>query len=137
VSRLDRSTRRTILAWGAVLGGMNCAFYLAIARLPLGTVAAIEFVPVIGLAALGSRTRRNLIALAVAVPGIYLLTKVVFVGSPLGVVFAIANATGFAAYIAIGHRVAQAGARTGIDALAAAMLVAAVIVTPIGGAAAL
>src|SRR5213595_3797841 len=48
-----------LLAWGAVLAVMNVCFYLAIARLPLGTVAAIEFVPVVGLAALGVRSRRN------------------------------------------------------------------------------
>ena len=32
---------------------MNVCFYSAISRLPLGTVAAIEFLPVIALAALG------------------------------------------------------------------------------------
>src|SRR3954465_7750087 len=39
---LDADGRRTLLAWGAVLAFMNCCFYEAIARLPLGTVAAIE-----------------------------------------------------------------------------------------------
>ena len=42
-----------ILSLGAVLAVMNACFYLAIDRLPLGTVAAIEFLPVIALAALG------------------------------------------------------------------------------------
>jgi inner membrane transporter RhtA len=32
---------RLLIAWGAVLAVMNCCFYLAIDRLPLGTVAAI------------------------------------------------------------------------------------------------
>ena len=45
--------------WGVVLAVMNCCFYLAIDRLPLGTVAAIEFLPVIALAALGARSPRN------------------------------------------------------------------------------
>ena len=45
-----------VLAWGATLAAMNCCFYEAIARLPLGTVAAIEFLPVIALAALGARS---------------------------------------------------------------------------------
>src|SRR6059036_2467199 len=40
--RLDHPMRRTLLAWGAVLAVMNCCFYMAIDRLPLGTVAAIE-----------------------------------------------------------------------------------------------
>src|SRR6059058_1388570 len=34
--------KRLLVAWGAVLAVMNCSFYLAIDRLPLGTVAAIE-----------------------------------------------------------------------------------------------
>src|SRR3954447_13380701 len=67
---------RLLAAWGAVLAGMNACFYTAIDRLPLGTVAAIEFLPVIVLAALGARTPRNAAALALAVPGVYLLTGV-------------------------------------------------------------
>src|ERR671934_440985 len=35
--------RATIAALGAILALMNACFYLAIARLPLATVAAIEF----------------------------------------------------------------------------------------------
>src|SRR6188508_3820599 len=64
---LDGRERRLILAFGATLGVMNGCFYLAIERLPLGTVAAIEFLPVIALAALGARTVRNALALVVAV----------------------------------------------------------------------
>jgi inner membrane transporter RhtA len=119
---------RTVLAWGAVLAAMNCCFYEAIARLPLATVAAIEFLPVIALAALGARTPRNAAALALAVPGVYLLTGVHLEGEPLGVALAIANAGLFAGYIVLAHR---ASADAGIDALAAAMVVAAVLVTPV------
>src|SRR5688572_1408873 len=72
----DREGRRLLLGWGAVLGVMNACFYLAIDRLPLGTVAAIEFLPVIVLAAIGLRSARNVAALCVAVPGVYLLTGV-------------------------------------------------------------
>ena len=134
---LDGTTKRLIVTWGVVLAVMNCSFYLAIARLPLGTVAAIEFLPVIALAAAGSRTMRNGAALALAVVGVYLLTDVVLAGEPLGVALAFLNAGLFAAYIALGHRVAQRGAGAGIDALAAAMLVAAIAVTPVAGLAAL
>ena len=134
---LDSTTQRLVLGWGLVLAVMNCSFYLAISRLPLGTVAAIEFLPVIAMAAAGSRTIRNLAALALAVVGVYLLTDVVLQGEPIGVALAFLNAGLFAAYIALGHRVAQRGARAGIDALAMAMLVAAAVVTPVAGPAAL
>src|SRR3954468_13065998 len=130
---LDRPGRRLLLAWGAVLAVMNCCFYLAIDRLPLGTVAAIEFLPVIVLAALGARTPRNVLALGLAVPGVYLLTNVPFDGEPLGVAFAFANAVLFALYIVLGHRVAQRGAGGGIDGLGASMLIALVVVTPLAG----
>ena len=122
-----------LIAWGAVLAVMNCVFYSAIDRLPLGTVAAIEFLPVIVLAAIGMRTPRNLVALAMAVAGVYLLTDVVLEGEPLGVALAAVNAVLFALYIVLGAKVAERGAGAGIDALAASMLIAAVVVTPIGG----
>ncbi len=130
---LDRSGRRLLIGWGAVLALMNACFYVAIDRLPLGTVAAIEFLPVIALAALGARSTRNLAALALAVPGVYLLTGVQFEGEPLGVALAFANALLFAIYIVLAHRVARHEAISGIDGLAASMLIAAVVVTPMGG----
>jgi inner membrane transporter RhtA len=132
-TRQDRDGRRLLLAWGAVLAIMNAAFYVAVSRLPLGTVAAIEFLPVIALAALGARTPRNAGALALAVPGVYLLTNVQLTAEPLGLVFAFANAVLFALYIVLADRVAKRAQLSGIDGLAASMLVAAVVVTPIGG----
>ncbi|MGI5285231.1 EamA family transporter [Nonomuraea polychroma] len=133
LARLDAEGRRTIIAWGAVLAAMNVCFYLAIARVPLGTVAAIEFLPVIVLAALGARTPRNLVALVAAVGGVYALTGIRPAGEPLGLVFAFANAALFAAYIVLAHRTARRlRGVSGIDGLAAAMLVAGVFVAPVG-----
>jgi inner membrane transporter RhtA len=124
---------RTVLAWGLVLALMNCCFYTAIDRLPLATVAAIEFLPVILLAAIGARTRRNFAAIALAVPGVYLLTGVQLEAEPLGVALALANAGLFAAYIVLAHRVASDDTIEGIDGLAGAMLIALVAVTPMAG----
>jgi inner membrane transporter RhtA len=129
----DRDGRRLLLAWGAVLAIMNACFYVAVSRLPLGTVAAVEFLPVIALAALGARTPRNAAALLLAVPGVYLLTNVQLAVQPLGLVFAFTNALLFALYIVLADRVAKRAQLGGIDGLAAAMLVAAVVVTPLGG----
>jgi inner membrane transporter RhtA len=129
--------RRLLLAWGAVLAVMNACFYTAIDRLPLGTVAAIEFLPVIVLAALGARSLRNAVALALAVPGVYVLTGVQVAVEPVGLVFAFANAALFALYIVLADRVAKRDRLAGVDGLAMSMLVAAVAVTPIGLAQAL
>ena len=130
---LDREGRRVLLRWGAVLAVMNACFYESIARLPLGTVAAIEFLPVIALAALGARNRRNGLALVLAVAGVYLLTDVRLEGEPLGVAFAFANAILFSLYIVLAHRVSRLGGLGSVDGLAASMLIAAAVVTPIGG----
>ena len=89
------------------------------------------------LAVLGARTGRNLAALALAVAGVYLLTDVALDGDPLGVAFAFVNAALFAAYIIVSHRAAQNGSVPGIDLLGMAMLIAAVVATPIGAWAAL
>jgi inner membrane transporter RhtA len=127
------AARRAVVGMGAVLALMNPCFYLAIARLPLATVAAIEFVPVLALAALGARSPRNATALVAAGAGVYLLTDVRLGGQPLGFVFAFANAALFASYIVLAHRVSRLDGVTGIDGLAAAMMIAVVVVTPIGG----
>jgi inner membrane transporter RhtA len=133
----DGDGKRLLLAWGAVLAVMNCCFYLAIDRLPLGTVAAIEFLPVIALAAIGARTVRNAFALLLAVPGVYLLTGVRLEGEAPGIAFAFANAALFALYIVLAHRVSRLEQISGIDGLAASMLIAALVVTPLAGWAAL
>lgn len=134
---LDRKGTGLLVAWGGALALMNSCFYLAIDRLPLGTVAAIEFFPVVVLAVVGLRSVRNLAALALAVGGVWLLTDVRLAGSPIGFAFAFANAGLFAAYIVLGHQAAGRGAASGIDRLAAAMLIALVVATPLGGWAAL
>jgi inner membrane transporter RhtA len=129
----DADGRRLLAAWGALLAVMNASFYLAIDRLPLGTVAAIEFLPVILLAALGARSARNAAALVLAVGGVALLSDVHLVAEPLGLALAFANAALFAGYIVLADRIAKRDGLSGIDGLAAAMLIAAVVVTPLGG----
>src|SRR5262247_2605941 len=124
--------RTTLLALGAALGLMNACFYQAIARLPLGTVGAIEFVGPILLAACGARTPRNITALALAASGGWILTGVRFSGEPLGFLFAFANCALFMLYIVLGHRIARDGSAAGIDRLGMAMLIALVTVSPIG-----
>jgi inner membrane transporter RhtA len=124
--------RRVLLALGATLGAMNATFYLAIARLPLGTVGGIEFLGPILLAALGTRTPRNVCALVLAVAGVWLLTDVRLAGEPLGFIFAFANCVLFMLYVTLGHRIARDGGAAGIDRLGAAMLIALLVVSPIG-----
>jgi inner membrane transporter RhtA len=137
VRDLSPSARRTLIALGAVLAVMNSAFYLAVDRLPLSTVGAIEFVGPVILAAAGTRTRRNAGSLALTIAGVGTITVIRVAGHPLGFVFAFANCALFMLYIVLGHRIADAGRPSaGVDRLGAAMLIAAVTATPwgLGGA---
>lgn len=140
---LTARQRRVLFGLGAVLACMNTLFYLAIARLPLSTVGAIEFLGTIVLAAAGTRTQRNLAALILAVGGVAALTDIRLTQQPLGFAFAFGNCGLFVLYIILGHRIAITGPSgapsdpqrqpmSGIDQLGAAMLVAAVAATPIG-----
>ncbi|RWK42600.1 DMT family transporter [Mesorhizobium sp.] len=129
-ARADRPTRLLLLAFGACLGVMNCSFYLALDRMPISLVAAIEFVGTIGVALVGVRSPRNLAALAVAVTGTLLLIDVKWSSDPIGLFWAFLNGALFVGYIVLAHRIAGAG--DGIAGLGAAMAVACLIVLPIG-----
>ena len=132
-ARLSARDKAIIVALGAVLATMNTLFYEAIARLPLATVGAIEFLGPIALAAWGVRTRRNLVALLLAAVGVYVLTDVRIEGEPLGYVFAFANCALFMGYIILGHRISAGGAGvSGIDRLGCAMLAATTVALPFG-----
>ena len=143
LQRLTRRQRWVLLALGVVLAAMNSLFYLAIDRLPLSTVGAIEFLGIVILAAVGTRTRRNVLALVLAVGGVAALTNIRIVNEPLGFVFAFANCALFMLYVILGHKIANskitntsddAGRTTlsGIDQLGAAMIIAALVATPFG-----
>ncbi len=131
-AELGAGERRIVIALGFVLAIMNVCFYLAIDRLPLATVGTIEFLGPIALAAFGVRTMRNFAALLLACGGVFLLTNMRISGEPIGYIFAFANCALFVLYILLGHRIAATGGRGGVERLAMAMLVASIVVTPIG-----
>ena len=144
LGRLSAAERWNLVALGVVLAVMNSVFYLAVDRLPLSTVGAIEFLGTVILAAAGARIRRNAGALLLTTAGVVIITSIRITGHPLGFVFAFANCVLFMLYIVLGHRMANAGGReaadpgrtASIDRLAGAMAIAAVTATPwgLGGA---
>lgn len=123
-----------ILFWllGACLALMNSTFYLAINRLPLSLVAAIEFIGTIAIALFGLRSIHNYIALLLATIGVFVLTGFHWASDPLGLTYAIVNGLLFMSYIVLGHRIARQGAGEGVGRLGAAMAAAFVVVMPIG-----
>jgi inner membrane transporter RhtA len=121
---------RLVVAFGLTVGVMNLTFYLAIARIPLGTAVAIEFLGPIAVAAAGSRTWRDAGALALAVTGVVILADVRLSAAPLGVALALAAGGCWALYIVLGHRLAREPGIRPQDGLAAGMAVGALALAP-------
>jgi len=121
--------RFLLIGLGACLAIMNTSFYLALDRLPMSLVAAMEFVGTIGVALYGLRTARNLTALALAV---FLLIDVKWSTDPLGLFWASLNGALFVGYIVLGHKISEGGASGGVERLGAAMAIAFVFIMPIG-----
>jgi inner membrane transporter RhtA len=128
-----------LVGFGVVLAAMNLAYYLSIERLPLGTAVAIQFLGPIAIAAAGTRTARDLLALLLAVAGIGLLLRIELelgaADAAGGVLIALAAAATWALYILLGRRVAARG--PGVDGLAIAMLIGTALTVPLGAPSAL
>lgn len=123
--------RRLLLAtvFGLATALMNVAYYEAIARLPLGTAVALEFCGPVLVAAVASRRARDVAAVVLAAAGVLLIADVRWAGSPSGVLWALAAAAMWAAYVLLGKRVARGG--NGIDEMAVGFTVAAVLLSPL------
>jgi inner membrane transporter RhtA len=131
----SRAQWRAVILFGMTLAGMNGFFYAAIARIPLGIAVTIEFLGPLALAAALSRRPRDLGWVLLALAGVVTLglTGRDGAGGPLdvaGIVFVLIAAVFWALYILAG---ARASAEVpGRGALAVAMTVAALVLTPGG-----
>ncbi len=132
IRKADRNGRLLLVGLGLCLAVMNTSFYLALDRLPMSLVAAMEFIGTIGVALYGLRSRRNAFALALAVLGVFILIDVKWSTDPLGLFWATLNAAMFVGYIFLGHKAAEGGASDGVERLGAAMWVALIILMPFG-----
>ncbi len=117
-------------AFGVATAVMNLCFYLAIDRLPLGTAVAIEFVGPVAVAAWWARTPRNALALVLTVAGVGLLAGIQAEANLSGVLYALAAAGCWAAYILLGARVSRL--ERGLDGLAIGLVIGAVAIAPVG-----
>jgi len=132
IRQADAPTRLLLLGLGICLAIMNTSFYLALDRLPMSLVAAMEFIGTIGVALYGLRTKRNVIALVLAITGVFVLIDVKWSTDPLGLLWSTLNAALFAAYIVLGHKAAESGASSGVERLGAGMSIAFLFLMPIG-----
>jgi inner membrane transporter RhtA len=128
----DRRMRMLLIALGLTLATMNIAFYLALERLPMSMVAAMEFLSTILIALYGLRSPRNLLALLLAAGGVLTLIGLDWSPDLAGLGFATLNAALFGVYIVLGHKAAQGGAGRGVETLGAAMAIAFLAAMPFG-----
>ena len=124
---LDRSALVTCVALGVVTAGVTMLFMAAVARLPLGTASALEFLGPLGVAVFRGRRAARIWPVLAGV-GVLLLTEPWHGGAdPLGVTFALAAAVCWAAYILLTQRVGDRV--SGLSGLAVSMPVAALVAT--------
>jgi inner membrane transporter RhtA len=130
-SAFTRSGFAACVALGTVTAGLTILFTEALARIPLGTAAALEFLGPLGVALLRGRGRARGWALLAAL-GVVLLTNPWQPDlDPAGVAFALAAAGCWAGYILLTQRVGDEV--TGLTGLGVSMPVAGLVAGLVAG----
>lgn len=126
-----RFSRRILIAavlLGVVTAGVTMLFMAAVARLPLGTAAALEFLGPLSVAVARTRGGRLLLWPALAAAGVLLLTQPWQGGAdPVGIACALGAAGCWACYILLTQAVGDE--LVGLQGLAVSLPVAGVVTT--------
>ncbi len=132
VAAFTWATFRVCVLLGVVTAAITLLFMAAIGRIPLGTASALEFLGPLGVAVLSGRGRDRMVWPGVAAIGVVLLTQPFGGGvDPIGVLYALGAAVGWACYIVLTQRVGDEVA--GINGLAVSMPVAGLVATVVAG----
>lgn len=129
---LARTDAISIFKYGVALGFMNLLFYMSLRTIPFGVAVAIEFCGPLTVAATSSRRKIDFVWLGLAVLGLGLLLPVDTGTQPLdpvGVIYALAAAVCWGAYIIFGKRVGHLHSG---QSVALGLTVAALAVVPFG-----
>ena len=131
--RFRRPILLAAIALGVVTSGVTMLFMAAVARMPLGTASALEFLGPLGVAVARGHGRRRLLWPGLAAVGVLVLTHPWQGGAgngqgPLGIAFALGAAACWAAYILLTQAVGDEVA--GLEGLAVSIPVAALVSTP-------
>ena len=126
--RLPRSTVAACVGLGVVTAGVTLLFMQAVARLPIGTASALEFLGPLSVAVLRGRGSGRWLWPLLAALGVLLLTEP-WSGraDPVGVAYALAAACCWAGYILLTQRVGDRVA--GLAGLSLSMPVAGLVAT--------
>ena len=128
----SRQAMPVILAYGLSLGTMNFVFYESLKTIPLGIAVGLEFTGPLAVALAASRRRIDLVWVALAVAGLVCLVPLDWSGvqlDPAGVGYALAAGLCWALYIIYGQK---AGRAHGATATTWGLLIAAIVIAPIG-----
>ena len=129
---MSRETLVACIALGVVTAGVTMLFMAAVARIPLGTASALEFLGPLGVAVARSRGGRLLLWPLLAAVGVLLLTEPWHGGADLvGVGYALSAALCWAAYILLTQRVGDEA--SGLQGLAVSLPVAGLVATVLVG----
>jgi inner membrane transporter RhtA len=127
-----------LAVFGATLGVMNLLFYSAIKTVPFGLAIAVEFTGPLAVALWSSKKPLDFVWIVLAVAGMGLILPLGNASGtdmqaaaidPVGIAYALGAGACWAVYIVVGQRVAD---RIGAFATPMGMLVAALLVTPVG-----
>ena len=127
-----------LVLFGATLGIMYLLFYNALKTVPFGLAIAVEFTGPLAVALWSSKKPLDFVWIVLAVAGMGLILPLgntlganlqTDAIDPLGIAYALGAGACWAVYIVIGQRVAD---RIGAFATPMGMLVAALVVTPVG-----
>ena len=127
-----------LVLFGATLGLMNLLFYNAIKTVPFGLAIAVEFTGPLAVALWSSKKPLDFVWIVLAVAGMGLILPLGNASGvdiqaaaidPVGIAYALGAGACWAIYIVVGQGVAD---RIGAFATPMGMLVAALLVTPVG-----
>ena len=122
-----------LAGYGFCLAFMNLAFYLALARAPMGVVVAVEFTGPLAVAIAASRRPVDFLWVLLALCGLLLLVPWragLASADAVGLGLALLSGLGWAGYIVFGTR---AGAAHGGRGVALGMILSAMLILPVGG----
>ncbi|RRV05785.1 threonine/homoserine exporter RhtA [Pseudomonas sp. v388] len=131
-ARLTARSLRTVVIYGIALGGMNFLFYMSLRTVPLGIAVALEFTGPLAVALAASRKAIDFVWVILAAIGLFLLIPAGASSAsldPVGVGYALGAGVCWAAYILFGQK---AGADNGVQTAALGVMIAAIVVAPIG-----
>ena len=130
--RIPRHNWASIFFYGVSLGCMGFFFYLSIKRIPLGIAVGLEILGPLSMAVFGSRKITDIIWIALAALGIWLLLPHADTSEsldPVGIFFALLAGFFWVVYAYFGRKVAS---RHGARTVALGALIAAMIFLPVG-----